>query len=83
MRARPDGQVLACAAQMDDALEQGLTVEQLIGLVESRACWWLTGEMPPLPADVVAALTIPAARAWDEVFVAAARQAVRGRRGVG
>lgn len=74
MRERTDRQVLTSAAQMDAALEAGLTAEQLGVLTEARAWWHQRRRLPAARTGLDEALAHPAALEWDAVFVTAARK---------
>lgn len=79
IRRRTDEQILASAAQMDVAIADGLPVDLLAALVQARAHWQTTGDLPVdvFTPEVAAGLAHPAAPAWDALFVTTARRQAR------
>lgn len=74
-RQRPDEQVVASAAQIDDALTRGLSRAQVVALVVARHAWRVLGQLDPttVTEDLLAALESSAADDWDAIFVRRAR----------
>lgn len=75
IRARGDSEVMASAAQIDEALAAGLSRAQMVALVAARDEWRTTGLLDHASADLLTALNSPAAQAWDEIFTRRARAA--------
>lgn len=67
-------QVLTSAAQIDRAIEDGLTPTQMSLLAEARALWHGSGRMPPVHGGLAVAVQMPAALDWDAVFTTTARR---------
>ena len=67
--ARPANQVIEAAAQADRARGHGLADEHLVTLMLARRAFMGQSGMPPR-ADLVAAITDPAADAYDQMLIA-------------
>ncbi len=72
---RPAHQVIEAAAQADRARGHGLADEHLVTLMLARRALMGQSGMPPR-ADLVAAITDPAAGAYDQVLVARVRESI-------
>lgn len=83
IRHRTDSQVLTSAGQMDAALAAGVGADTLTALVELRAAWHQTGQMPAVTAEVAAVLHHQAVIEWDAVFVQAVRRYCESSRSSG
>jgi hypothetical protein len=76
IRERTNIEVLSSAAQIDDAIAAGLSVEQMVALVAARHAWRILGQLDPttMSDELLTGLALPAAVEWDAIFVRRARQ---------